>query len=112
TGAFQFTNVPTGTYSLGGGPVNGLLGGTGNSVIASITVGSGQAVVSNLAFPGAGLAPQFISMKLFLTSTTPADFPFGGAPGAPTTPVDNAPFVSSAIGPVALSQTNPSKTID
>src|SRR5207249_10740329 len=62
TGAFDFAMVPTGSYNLSAGPVNGLLGGTGTSLVASVSVGSGQAVGQNLAFLGLGRDPCFISL--------------------------------------------------
>src|ERR1043166_5417159 len=109
-GAYAFAPVPTGTYTVTAGPVVSFLGGTGAALSATITVGDAQNVVQNFTFAGAGLAPQFISMKMFTTETTPAAFPIGGAPGAGVTPVDNAPFVSSPIGSVTAAQGGPSQT--
>ena len=115
-GFFSFANVLPGTYELTAGPIPGLLNGTaslsGISGPADVYISSplslvgGQSIIQNLGFHG-GLAPSFISMRQFLTSSNGTDFPFGaGAPGSGTTPVNsrpnNAPVVSTAIANVSV----------
>ena len=112
TGAFDFATVPTGTYSVSAGPVAGFLGGTGTTMVAAVTVGSGQAVSQNFGFQGIGINPTLISMRMFLTESSAASFPIGGTPGAPVTQVDHAPVVSSVIAPVSLSSSSSTATID
>jgi cyclophilin family peptidyl-prolyl cis-trans isomerase len=117
TGAFHFDGLPDGAYHLSAGPFTGLMGTvTFGAVSASpgITVDNAVAVAGgastqNLVITG-GIDPSFITMSMFLTTTTDAQFPFLAASGAGAG--NDAPFVSSVIANQTLSAATTSKIID
>jgi cyclophilin family peptidyl-prolyl cis-trans isomerase len=124
SGAYSFVNVLPGTYHLQFGPSTSLLGGmptvgninapAGVTLISPITLGGGQSLSNTVGFQG-GLDPSAISMRLFMTDTTEADYPYG-APGAGPLLVNfranNAPFVSSAIGTISVAKNSAPTSID
>jgi len=73
---------------------------SGASGVSGVALGSGQNLEGGAAF--LGLAPQSISLALFLTSTTAADFPNGSAaPGAGVVRT-TGPTVSTTIAAQSL----------
>jgi cyclophilin family peptidyl-prolyl cis-trans isomerase len=116
-GSFQFNGLPSGNYHLSTGPFTGLLGTVtigGVSTSPDITI-DGTATVTtgttqkNFAIQG-GLAPSFITMSLFLTSTEGIDFAFQAAPGAGAG--NDAPVVAKSFTTQTLSSTATTKTIN
>jgi cyclophilin family peptidyl-prolyl cis-trans isomerase len=103
-GAFQFTQVPNGTYQLSFGPDPGYLGGTatagnlsvpaGVNLISGIAVSDAQNVSAGVSFRG--LDPAFVSQRMFLASTTASDFP-SLAPGTGVAAA-SGPFLSQSGG--------------
>jgi cyclophilin family peptidyl-prolyl cis-trans isomerase len=111
-GSFTFQSVQPGTYQLAYTPVANLLGGlpdisggaaaSGVKVVANFTVAGGQTVNQDLGFTG--LDPHFISGRMFLTSTTAADYGLaaaGGGTGAASLRDNSAPFLAHALPTVA-----------
>jgi cyclophilin family peptidyl-prolyl cis-trans isomerase len=123
SGTFTFQNVLPGTYELSAGPLPFLIGGSAHFTVGSaspdvdvasaLAVNGGQTIRQDLGF--LGLAPQFISNKLFLASTTTADLPFPTAgPGASAVNFrpNSAPTVSTPIGSVAVAENGADTQID
>ncbi len=75
SGAYAFQNVLPGTYEVTAEPGENLLGEA--IVVSGITVAGGQTITQDFGLRG--LTPQVISLRQFLTSTTPDDFPFADA---------------------------------
>jgi cyclophilin family peptidyl-prolyl cis-trans isomerase len=103
SGAFTFQNVLPGTYQIssgfGAGPG---IPGSGSSA-SNLSVAGGQTVSQNLAFTG--LAPAFISLREFLSNSSPLAFlqTFAGTgPGQANFRPNNTPVVSKAIPDVAV----------
>jgi cyclophilin family peptidyl-prolyl cis-trans isomerase len=101
SGKFTFLNLLPGTYQVQTGPVSGLLGGA--DVSPSTTLGAGQSVSQDAAFQG--LAPQSLSLRLFLSTTTNAAYPFTFSGNTP-------PTVTTPIAAVSVAVNSPDKTID
>jgi cyclophilin family peptidyl-prolyl cis-trans isomerase len=110
-GGYQFLNVVPGTYQITGGPVSFLDGinpgssgaATGTTVVPGLTLGAGQSLSADVAF--LGLAPQAVTLQMFLASTTTADFPSlpaGTGQGFVNSRANSPPFVSSPIAAVAV----------
>jgi cyclophilin family peptidyl-prolyl cis-trans isomerase len=112
-GDYSFNNVLPGTYQLRAAAGSGFLAGgpswgntqgpEGTDVITGLTVTGGQPVQKNLGF--SGLAPDAISMRLFLSSSTTADVPFasaGGGTGLANFRPNSAPTVKTAIADVTV----------
>jgi cyclophilin family peptidyl-prolyl cis-trans isomerase len=112
-GDYSFNNVLPGTYQLRAAAGSGFLAGgpswgntqgpEGTDVIPGLTVTGGQPVQKNLGF--SGLAPDAISMRLFLSSSTTADVPFapaGGGTGLANFRPNSAPTVKTAIADVTV----------
>ncbi len=105
-GVFQFLNVPKGTYSLTASSLSDYIGGSltfgditapaGVNVVSNVDVAPGQNVTASLSVKG--LAPQSISLRQFLSTST------GGASGSPGPGSTSAsgPFVKTAIPNVTL----------
>jgi peptidyl-prolyl cis-trans isomerase A (cyclophilin A) len=123
SGAFSFINVLPGTYQLSAPAGSGFLaGGTnfgntqgpeGADLITGISVAGGQTVQRNLGY--SGLAPEVISMRLFLSSTTNADLPLGSAgagSGTANYRPNNAPVVKTPIADVSVGKNSSQTTID
>lgn len=121
-GSFRFDNVQPGTYTANAGPVVGFLGYTssiqtdvgpgGVTVVGFADVTGGQTVQTEIGFPG--VAPEFISRRLFLASTTDASFPFadpGTGVGQASDRENNAPTLKNAIANVNPTGANPADTI-
>jgi cyclophilin family peptidyl-prolyl cis-trans isomerase len=123
TGAYTFANVLPGTYQLSAGPASGVLGGSplfggspgdqGTDTIAGIVLGGGQTINQDVGF--LGLSPDSISLREFLTTTTPSDFPFaqagsGQAQAGPRP--NNAPVVKTPLANVTVPVNTADKTID
>jgi cyclophilin family peptidyl-prolyl cis-trans isomerase len=120
-GLFTFANVlpgsyalgsDTGTVTLGGSPNFGGQARTGDSV-SGISVSGGQTVTQDLGF--LGLAPEAVSIRLFLTNTTAADFAFpsagsGQASAGPR--ANNAPVVSSPLQDVSVAANSSPTVLD
>jgi cyclophilin family peptidyl-prolyl cis-trans isomerase len=97
-GEYIFFQVQPGTYTLTRGPVNnfpdgpailGNLGGTvGTDTISAIAVMEGQAAV-NYSFSVQGLPATQISLRLFLSNSTPQSSGVFASPGAGSAAVDN-----------------------
>jgi cyclophilin family peptidyl-prolyl cis-trans isomerase len=122
TGAFSFLNVQPGNYQLGYAPVPGMLGTPGSiaavnapagvTVIASLPVTGGQNITEGVGFRG--LAPEFVSLRQFLSTTTAADFPFlaaGSGVAFASGRANSAPVVKAAIADVTGQQSG-GTTID
>jgi cyclophilin family peptidyl-prolyl cis-trans isomerase len=116
-GAFTFSGLPAGSYHLSAGPFAGLMGtatidgvttSTGVTLDTPVAVTSGPTAAQDIVVHG-GIAPEFINMGLFLTTTTRADLPFG-TPGAGAP--NNTPTVTTAIAAQALSASRTSAVID
>lgn len=113
SGHYEFQNVPNGTYQItfgaasgylsGGAPGGSLSGAEGATVVSGYTVSNGQTSPQNVSF--LGLAPESISLRLFLSSTTASDFSFSPA-GAGTTGA-TGPTLKKAISAQTLSSTTP-----
>jgi cyclophilin family peptidyl-prolyl cis-trans isomerase len=110
-GVYNFANVLPGTYEITAGPVTGLGGGspatggqsgTQGDVLTGLTVAAGQSLTENFGFQG--LAATGISLRLFLSSSTPADLPF--------TPTSPTPFLKTAIANVSVAAGSSPTTID
>jgi cyclophilin family peptidyl-prolyl cis-trans isomerase len=120
-GAFTFQNVQPGTYQLNAntpiffapGPVSfsDLSRQDGINVLSGLSVIGGQSVTENAGFNG--LAPAFISGRMFLSSTTAADFPFnaGSGTGQLSSRENSAPFLKTPI-PTVSGIENGSNTVD
>lgn len=67
SGAYTFGNVLPGTYRLTAGPAQNLMGGAVTG--SDFTVTGGQTVTRDLAL--GGIRPERISLRMFLTTTTP-----------------------------------------
>lgn len=109
TGQYLFQNLLPGTYqvhtNVSGLQAGATFGGQAGSVVSpSITLGAGQLVSQDAGF--LGFAPQSISLRLFLNTTTaaPQSFTFAGN--------DSAPVVSTPIAPVSVPQNSSDTTID
>jgi peptidyl-prolyl cis-trans isomerase A (cyclophilin A) len=113
-GSFQFQNVLPGTYQVSSGSVPGLLGPS-NQITISSDLAGGQTITQNLSF--LGLAPGAISQRMFLSSTTAADFPETASPaGSGTTPVNvrpnNSPIVTALISDVSVAKNSAGSLTD
>jgi len=97
SGAYVFTTVPVGDYTLASGNVPGVTNGAGQTAPVSI-VADGQTVFNNFDYAG-GVAPTSFSMRQFLTNSTAGDLPYNAA-GAGSAIADHAPIVSTAVTPV------------
>jgi cyclophilin family peptidyl-prolyl cis-trans isomerase len=109
-GVFTFQQVFPGTYHLSAGAVTGLMGGTptfgnltsstGVNIVPAPQVTPGQTATQNLGY--GGLAPQFISLRQFLSETDSTAFPFGAAGGG-VAAASTTPTVSTSITPISVS---------
>jgi peptidyl-prolyl cis-trans isomerase A (cyclophilin A) len=119
-GAFSFVNVLPGTYQIQTGSELGLTGGgarfggqggsPGVDVVPAFTVGGGQTVIQDVGF--GGLPPQFISLRLFLTTTSPtATSPFM-APAGNGQVVNTPPAVTAPIADVAVAVNSADTMVD
>jgi cyclophilin family peptidyl-prolyl cis-trans isomerase len=110
-GGYAFPNILPGRYGLRADPGQGLLGGIVS--VPGRSIGAGKTVILNT--PLQGLAPEFVSLRQLLTSTTVDDFPFANA-GSGRTLVNprenNLPFVQNAIGDVSASKNDADRVID
>jgi cyclophilin family peptidyl-prolyl cis-trans isomerase len=70
SGSYTFENVLPGTYRLTSGPAQNLVGGAVTG--SAFTVAGGQTVTRDL--PLGGIVPEAISLRMFLTTTTPESF--------------------------------------
>ncbi len=107
-GKYTFNNVPTGTYQLNAsGP--GLFQ---TGAAATVTVAEGQSVIENLAV--GGIAPQFISLRQFLTDSNTSVFA-PGSPGGGSAAVgprsNSPPTVASAISDFTLAKNDTTGTV-
>jgi len=96
SGNYSFQNILPGTYSLSYGQAAGYLGGPG--IFSGITVTGGQNTSDNIAF--AGLNPNVVSGRMFLSDTTASDFPMmsaGFGANLVNYRADSAPFLASQI---------------
>jgi peptidyl-prolyl cis-trans isomerase A (cyclophilin A) len=120
-GAFTFTNVQPGIYTLGSN-TNVLVHeftkfstspeGDGGTVFAQVTVTGGQTVKQNVGF--LGVAPAFVGQAEFLNSSTNPlveILPPGSGVASASPRADNAPTVSSAIADITATQ-NGTNSID
>src|SRR5207253_1804405 len=86
----------------------------GGDVVGNINIGAGQTVTQDLGFKG--MMPVFISLRMFCTSTTAADFPFAAAGGSGTAianfRANNAPTLKNAIADVSVARNAPNTVID
>ncbi len=120
-GAFSFLNLPAGTFQISAGPVAGSLGGSpsfvgsnaapGGDLVSGLTLAEGQFITQDLGF--LGLAPLFISERLFLASTTPSDFPNTASPAGPgVSVIDQAPIVAAPIAAVSMPENTMNHIVD
>ncbi len=124
-GSFAFENVLPGSYQVGIAPVPGLLGGSaslsdlnasgsGIKVVSGISVTSNQSTTQNFGY--LGLAPTAISLRQFLTTTTPSSFAttIGNTPGSGIALANyrpnSAPVVAKPIANVVVAE-NASPTV-
>jgi cyclophilin family peptidyl-prolyl cis-trans isomerase len=117
-GSFRFLNVPRGTYRLSSGPATGYLAGsltfggvrgpTGVNVVSGVALPAGQSVSAGVGFRG--LAPEFISLALFLSTTTAADFPTGA--GGSGSAAASGPFLRTPVAAVSLANGTATQVID
>src|SRR5262245_21769126 len=108
SGAFTFDNVLPGTYGLSGQGGSLFLGVPS---VGGLSVTGGQTVTQNLSFRG--FTPSVISMRLFLASTAPSDFPFapaGSGTGLANFRPNNTPVVISAIAPITVGKNTSNPT--
>ena len=119
-GDFTFQQVFPGTYSLSAGSVTGLLGGTpsfgtisspaGVSIIPAPSVSPGQTATQDVGY--SGMAPQFVSLRQFLSETDASAFPFAQAAGTGVAAASTTPFVAVPITPISVSMaTNPPQQV-
>ncbi len=110
-GDFTFQNVQAGAYQLGYATVPGLLGGppslnnssapAGVTVVSNLTVVGGETTTQSLGF--LGLGASFISLRQFLSTSTPAGdgLPAAGTGQAVVSPRENnAPVLAKPISDV------------
>lgn len=123
-GTYRFLNMLPGTYNLTTTPVKNFLGFDNNNVpgvngtlgeasASNITVGDGETVNQDLGFRG--LDPNFISLRLLLSTTQLSSFPFSPPGNGQNTvgPRENsAPLVKSAISDVSIPVNSADKVID
>jgi cyclophilin family peptidyl-prolyl cis-trans isomerase len=116
-GSFSFLGATPGNYHLSADSLPGLLGGVSFGNInaphgVDVVLNGGQVASQNVNF--GGIAPQGISLREFLTSTTSTDFPFPAA-GSGISQVNSrensSPIVAAAIPNVTGSKGG-SETID
>jgi cyclophilin family peptidyl-prolyl cis-trans isomerase len=110
-GGYQFLNVLPGTYQLQAGPVSFLQGDA--QTIPLPPLAEGQALTQDVAFHG--LAPQAVTLRMFLASTTAADFPSlpaGGGVSFVNSRPNSPPFVSTPIADVAVAANASPTTLD
>jgi cyclophilin family peptidyl-prolyl cis-trans isomerase len=102
-GNYVFNNVQPGTYQLSVAAVPSLVGSPGiagsPSATVQITMTGDQTVTEDLVF--GGLAPQFISLRQFLATSTPSNIsglpsPGSGSAAASSRP-NSAPTVAKPI---------------
>jgi len=112
-GAYNFLFVLPGTYQITAGPGKSLLssnGAEGTKVISGLVLSADQTLAQDLAFRG--LAPEAISCRLFLTTSTPADLPFDSAGSGKAQVADSSPFVKTAITNVSVVKNAANTVID
>lgn len=122
-GFFTFLNVPDGTYTLGTGTTPGFLGNSpcfggsgappGGAVVNGITVTDAQTVTQDIGL--VGIDPAFISLRMFLTTSTLADFPFPAAGTGQATAAsrpNNTPVVSAPLNDLFVKPSSPNTVID
>jgi cyclophilin family peptidyl-prolyl cis-trans isomerase len=114
-GNYQFLNVLPGTYQVQAGPVSflqGAAGGTaGTESVVLPPLAAGQSLTQDIGFTG--LAAPVVTLRMFLASTTSADFPSlpaGSGQGFVNSRSNSPPFVATAIAPVRVA-TNASPTM-
>jgi peptidyl-prolyl cis-trans isomerase A (cyclophilin A) len=112
-GNYTFGNVPQGNYQVSAGAVPGVVSGPSPT---NVTVGAKQSLTANLG--SGGLAPESISLRQFLSTTTSADFAnLLGAPGsgfglATPSPIDTTPFITLPIADVMVAKNTASTSLD
>jgi cyclophilin family peptidyl-prolyl cis-trans isomerase len=127
-GNYTFSDVLAGTYQLATGAVSGSAGGApsfgaasapaGTDLISGINLGAGQVLNQNLGF--LGLAPSLISLSLFQSTTTSADFPdINMTPGAGTIQVSppgslgtTTPVITNPLSDINVAQNASSTMLD
>jgi cyclophilin family peptidyl-prolyl cis-trans isomerase len=110
-GNYQFANVAAGTYQLQSGSLSFLQGG--GQTVALPHLDDGEALTQNLAY--GGLTAQSVTLRMFLASTTAADFPSqaaGSGVGFVNSRPNSPPFVSTPIGDVAVAANASPTTLD
>jgi cyclophilin family peptidyl-prolyl cis-trans isomerase len=112
-GSYSFLGATPGTYHLQSVPVSGLLGGgVSGPQGADFVLSGGQVAHQDFGFQA--FAPEGISLRLFLTSTTTTDLPFqpaGSGVNLLNGRENSAPFVVTAI-PDVTGTKGGSDTID
>jgi uncharacterized protein (TIGR03118 family) len=117
SGAFTFSGMPDGRYQLQTGPFANIVGtvnigsvsaSTGVNIVSGFSVNSGASGQQNVVVRG-GLDLHFISLEMFLNTSTTTSIHFGTAgAGKPA----NAPIVTVPLFAQTLSASAPSQTLD
>jgi cyclophilin family peptidyl-prolyl cis-trans isomerase len=119
-GAYSFNGVLPGHYQVSTAPVAGVLGSetsttfkgavAGSASTSSLSVSAGGSSTQNLGF--LGLAPQSVSLRQFLSSTSSADFPDLSALAGSGIAFGNTPFVTNPISDVTVAMNSANTLID
>ncbi|MBY0524611.1 MAG: peptidylprolyl isomerase [Gemmataceae bacterium] len=112
-GAFRFVDVHPGIFSIRGNPYVVFQGGP-TAAGADLTITTdGETTTVDIGFQG-GLAADFISLRLFLSSSTAGTIPSTGGNGVASTTgrQDTAPFVKKAISDVSVAKNAADTVID
>jgi cyclophilin family peptidyl-prolyl cis-trans isomerase len=110
-GNYLFANVLPGNYQLQAGQVSFLQGG--GQTITLPPLADGQTITQDIAYGGVK-APS-VTLRMFLASTTAADFPSqaaGSGVSFVNSRPNSPPFVSSAIANVAVAANATPTTLD
>ena len=113
SGVFTFSNVMPGTYTISSGIVKDLIDSS-TATTGSFTLAAGKKITENLAFTGK-LSPSAVSIAEFLTTSSGISYAFGPVSSvakAVNYRPDNAPIVSKAISPVAVTTSSSPSTLD
>jgi cyclophilin family peptidyl-prolyl cis-trans isomerase len=115
-GSYTFLNVLPGTYQMSAalGAGSGIPSGpAGVDVVSGLSVVGGDSFSQNFGFKG--LSPAFISLKEFLSNSTPMQFlqsVAGSGTGLANFRPNNAPFVKTAIQAVSVGKNAADTKID
>src|SRR5262249_43279297 len=115
-GSYTFLNVLPGTYQLsaGFGAGSGVPSGpAGVDVVSGLSIVGGDSLSQNFGFKG--LTPAFITLKEFLSNSTPTQFlqsVAGSGSGLANFRPNNAPFVKTPIQAVSVGKNAADTKID